>query len=176
MKDDKRGQSEPSAGGGSLPNRILGTLREALAAASRDHTGEVTLGERTELLPRERDQQPPAGGQARAAAAPPRPASAAEAVREAKAPQRVHYEAEPTTRIVRGGAGAAAEGNRRPPLVDRAGDPPAGVVERPRAGHLGLGSHGRGPPSGEAAGGSAAFCLIGGPRRNSIDLAHWPIW
>jgi hypothetical protein len=110
MKDEKRGASEPSnAAGASLPNRILGTLREALAAASRDHTGEVTLGERTELLARDRNQP---GGQARppaAAAAPaPRPVTAAEAVREAKAPQRVHYEAEPTTRVVRGGARPAA--------------------------------------------------------------------
>jgi hypothetical protein len=107
MKDDKRSQSDASPGA-SLPNRILGSLREALAAAGRDATGEVTLGERTELLPRE---QPAAGHQANAPAASAAAArqatpalTAAEAVREAKAPQRVHYESEPTTRVVRGGA------------------------------------------------------------------------
>ena len=110
MKDDKRepgGQAPPT--GGSIPNRILGSLRDALAAASRDATGEITVGVRTEILPKEppavvkaaSEQQPPA-------AVPPAPSSAAvqsavEALREAKAPPRGHYEAtEPTTRVVRG--------------------------------------------------------------------------
>lgn len=125
MKDDKRAQpDQPGAASGSLPNRILGTLRDALAAASRDHTGEVTIGERTELLPRDRDQAAPAA-QAKTPAAPatapaPRPVTAAEAVREAKAPQHVHYEAEPTTRVVRG-AGA------RPPAA--AATPATGPVK-----------------------------------------------
>ena len=52
MKDDKRppaGQSpQPN---GSLPNRILGSLRDALNAASRDdRTGEMSLGGRTDRV------------------------------------------------------------------------------------------------------------------------------
>jgi hypothetical protein len=57
MKDGRRargGQPVPS-----IPNRILGSLRDALAAASRDVTGEAPGDERTELLPRDR----PAGDQ-----------------------------------------------------------------------------------------------------------------
>lgn len=91
MKEDKRGQTEPP--GGSIPNRILGTLRDALAAASRDATGEVTLAERTELLPRDdKDAQP----------APAKLQSAAEAVKHAKAPAPETSQGEPTTRVVRG--------------------------------------------------------------------------
>jgi len=91
MKEDKRGQTEPP--GGSIPNRILGTLRDALAAASRDATGEVTLAERTELLPRDdKDAQP----------APAKLQSAAEAVKQAKAPAPETSQGEPTTRVVRG--------------------------------------------------------------------------
>jgi len=104
MKDGKRGQGGQPASGGSIPNRILGTLRDALAAAGRDATGEVTSGERTELLPR--DQRGP-GGQAppQSTGAVPQSQSAAEALRDAKAPSRHHYEAaEPTTRVARGGA------------------------------------------------------------------------
>lgn len=109
MKEDKRAHGgQPPAMGGSIPNRILGTLRDALAAASRDATGEITVGERTEILPRE-----PATAASPAPEAPlvvptqppsPPPArSAAEAVREAKTPARVSIDtAEPTTRVVRG--------------------------------------------------------------------------
>jgi hypothetical protein len=104
MKDGKRGAAGQP--GGSIPNRILGSLREALAAASRDATGEVGGGERTELLPRD----PPAGGPDAAPgpkAEPPSP-SAAEALREARTLPPRHYEAaEPTTRVVRGGPRAA---------------------------------------------------------------------
>jgi hypothetical protein len=107
MTDDKRAKANPPAAGGSIPNRLLGSLREALAAASRDATGEITVGERTEILPKE----PPAAAKATgqpppAAVLPATPApqlSAAEAVREAKTPGRGHFEAgEPTTRVVRG--------------------------------------------------------------------------
>ena len=108
MTDDKRAKANPPAAGGSMPNRLLGSLREALAAASRDATGEITVGERTEILPKEQPPAAKAPGQPPQAAAPPlTPAaqlSAAEAVREAKAPGRGHYEAaaDPTTRVVRG--------------------------------------------------------------------------
>jgi FHA domain len=114
MTDDKHAKANPPAAtGGSIPNRILGSLREALAAASRDATGEITVGERTEILPKDRPQA------AKLAAPPPPPAAApsppapqlstAEAVREAKTPGRVHYEAaEPTTRVVRGKGGEAS--------------------------------------------------------------------
>jgi hypothetical protein len=107
MTDDKRAKPNPPAAGASMPNRLLGSLREALAAASRDATGEITVGERTEILPKEQPSAAKAAGQPpQAAATPPTPAaqlSAAEAVREAKAPGRGHYEAtDPTTRVVRG--------------------------------------------------------------------------
>ena len=108
MKDDKREGQSPATGG-SIPNRILGSLRDALAAASRDATGEITVGVRTEILPKDAPPAAKAAPEARApVAAPPPPAaaavqSAAEALREAKAPTRGHYEAaEPTTRVVRG--------------------------------------------------------------------------
>jgi hypothetical protein len=107
MKEDKRGQAARStAGGDSIPSRILGSLRDALAAASRDATGEITVGERTELLPREQPASGKPAGEsptptADSTTAPPAQ-SAAEALREAKTPTRGHYEAgEPTTRVVR---------------------------------------------------------------------------
>ena len=108
MKDDKR-EGQAPATGGSIPNRILGSLRDALAAASRDATGEITVGVRTEILPKDAPTAAKAASEPQTpAAAPPPPAaaavqSAAEALREAKAPTRGHYEAaEPTTRVVRG--------------------------------------------------------------------------
>jgi hypothetical protein len=127
MKDDKRGQPAAS-GAASIPNRILGSLRDALAAASRDATGEITVGERTEILPKDGAD---AGKQADAPAtpvrpqplaAPPQAQSAADALREAKTPTRDHYEAnEPTTRVVRGKAGdprgAAATDSPRTQVV-----------------------------------------------------------
>jgi len=111
MKGGKRGQAGQPASGASIPNRILGSLREALAAASRDATGEVAAGERTELLPRDphaADRQttahPPSANAANIPSAAPQSQSAAEALRAAKAPSRHHHEvAEPTTRVVRGG-------------------------------------------------------------------------
>ena len=114
MKDDKGGKpDQPAASGASIPNRILGSLRDALAAASKDATGEITVGQRTEILPKE---QPAAGKQAGQAApavtqasTAPAHQSAADAVREAKMPGRVHYEAaEPTTRVVRGKSAEAS--------------------------------------------------------------------
>lgn len=114
MKDDKREGQSPATGG-SIPNRILGSLRDALAAASRDATGEITVGVRTEILPKDAPPAAKAAPEMRTpAAAPPPPAaavvqSAAEALREAKAPTRGHYEAaEPTTRVVRGKSADAA--------------------------------------------------------------------
>jgi hypothetical protein len=115
MKDDKR-EGQAPATGGSIPNRILGSLRDALAAASRDATGEITVGVRTEILPKD---PPPAAKAASelpppaATPQPPPPAaavqSAVEALREAKASSRSHYEAaEPTTRVVRGKSADAA--------------------------------------------------------------------
>jgi hypothetical protein len=112
MKDDKREGQSPATGG-SIPNRILGSLRDALAAASRDATGEITVGERTEILPKDTPPAAKAAPEPHAPAAPPPPAaavqSAVEALREAKAPTRGHYEAaEPTTRVVRGKSADAA--------------------------------------------------------------------
>ena len=123
MKDDKRGQAGQSpAAGASIPNRILGSLRDALAAASRDATGEITVGERTELLPKDQSNAgkpaspPPASAPAPSLAVMSQ--SAADALREAKTPARGHYEAaEPTTRVARGKvaepAGPAAVGSAK---------------------------------------------------------------
>ena len=113
MKDDKRARpGQPAASGAaSIPNRILGSLRDALAAASRDATGEITVGERTEILPKDRadpgkQSDAASAAEARLPVAAAQVQSAAEALREAKAPTRGHYEAnEPTTRVVRGKAG-----------------------------------------------------------------------
>jgi len=129
MKDDKRGKSSEPAST-SMPGRLLGTLREALAAAGRDSTGEITVGERTELLHRDGSDAARPAMSAPAAVAPPKPAtpepvaqSAAEAVRQAKAPAREHIEtAEPTTRVVRGKPPAL------PPASSGSDDPKTQVV------------------------------------------------
>jgi len=117
MKDHKRSALAISAPGASIPNRILGTLRDALHAASRETTGEVSAGVRLHA-PRPAAEQtaPPQLTTATAAPAPAvatatrQPVSAAEALRAAKAPAPEPLApaeaSEPTTRIVRG-AGAA---------------------------------------------------------------------
>jgi hypothetical protein len=133
MKDEKRTASgqAPANANGSLPNRILGSLRDALNAASRDdRSGEITLGDKANpgaagAAPDPRKQaghpghhshQPAAGARpsdVQMAASAPQlpPASAAHAVREAKSLTREpkHYEAgEPTTQSLRAAAPAAA--------------------------------------------------------------------
>ena len=47
MKDEKKsaGSAQPAQGASSIPNRILGSLRDALNAASRDdRSGDITVG------------------------------------------------------------------------------------------------------------------------------------
>lgn len=114
MKDDKRpaaGQTPPPTG--SLPNRILGSLRDALNAASReDRTGEMSLGGRPDpasgKAAAEVHKGVPAAGAGRPVEGPaptPQPAGA-----EAKSPAREpkHFEAaDPTTRLKRGDSPAA---------------------------------------------------------------------
>jgi len=110
MKDDKRaagGQTPPPTG--SLPNRILGSLRDALNAASRDdRTGEMSLGGRPEqasgsAVPDPQKPAPPAAAAAgrplEALASAPQPGAEAKALtREPK-----HFEApDPTTQLKRG--------------------------------------------------------------------------
>ncbi|HEU0159845.1 MAG TPA: FHA domain-containing protein [Hyphomicrobiaceae bacterium] len=121
MKDMKRGALETpaSTAGASIPNRILGSLRDALNAASRESTGEVS-GSRNAEEPSARPaalaagasapaELRPANAPARLPEAPPlptQPVSAAEALRLAKtpAPELVSVEdKEPTTRVVRAG-------------------------------------------------------------------------
>jgi hypothetical protein len=113
MKDDKRapaGQPQSGQPNGSLPNRILGSLRDALNAASRDdRTGDLSVGGRAD----------PASGKApplevqKPAVAPPAarppeiPVVAAQAAAgvEAKGVTRdpKHFEAvDPTTQLKRG--------------------------------------------------------------------------
>jgi len=114
MKDEKRAATGQA--NGSLPNRILGSLRDALNAASRDdRSGEITLGEKSNQAaagavaddPRKQARPP------EMAATPQAPvASAAHAVREAKSVTREpkHYEAgEPSTQSLRAAAPAAAK-------------------------------------------------------------------
>lgn len=111
MKDSKRSAVETSVegSGASIPNRILGTLRDALHAASRESTGEVSERARA---PREPAQRPPAPTTSPVATSVPTPServqpipppvSAAEALRLAKAPVVAEREEkEPTTRVVR---------------------------------------------------------------------------
>src|SRR5688572_28998145 len=97
MKGGKRGSGGEAPAGGSIPNRILGSLRDALAAASRESTGEVVADdERTELLPRESSApgeqtvSRSATGEtsAKTVTAVPTGRSAAEALRDAKSPSR----------------------------------------------------------------------------------------
>jgi hypothetical protein len=136
MKEMKRSPVETSAPtpGASIPNRILGSLRDALNAASRESTGDV--GESLNGVhqvsarppaPAPGAGAPTAGSPARAvsrspeapAADPAEPVSAAEALRLAKAPTpelAIADDGEPTTRVVRaaatlkaGASSAAAE-------------------------------------------------------------------
>jgi hypothetical protein len=114
MKDDKRAGGAEAAASASIPNRILGSLRDALNAAGREErSGEITVGQRTEILPKttaaEAAPTPAAKPGAAATRAPEiatvsiaQPVSAADAVREAKAPTRTHFEAsEPTAPAAR---------------------------------------------------------------------------
>jgi hypothetical protein len=123
MTDDKRAKAnQVAATGASIPNRILGSLRDALAAASRDATGEITVGERTEILPKDQPGAKPPTQAAPALAMPPvqppTQQSAADAVREAKTPGRSHYEAaEPTTRVTRGKAPEPAATSNKTQVV-----------------------------------------------------------
>jgi len=116
MKDDKRAAAEPTPQpAGSLPNRILGSLRDALNAASRDdRTGEMSLGERLDQASgkaaREAQKVPPpppaaAGRPLEAPALAPQ-AGGAEAKALPQAPKPIEA-AEPTTQLKRGLAPAA---------------------------------------------------------------------
>jgi hypothetical protein len=122
MKDEKKGPGssggQAAQGAGSIPNRILGSLRDALNAAGRDdRSGEVTVGERTDVA--KVAAADPAKAAPSTPAATPRPEtptvqataqmSAADALREAKTPTRTHFEAEPTTRVVHGSPAATAK-------------------------------------------------------------------
>ncbi len=114
MKDDKSA-AEPSAlaQAASAPGRILGSLRDALHAASRDdRSGAYRIGGKGEsaeaastpdLEPKAAAKsEPPPPLPSPAAQAPAQPLTASEALREAKARTRDHYEvAEPTTIAVR---------------------------------------------------------------------------
>jgi hypothetical protein len=114
MKDHKRSAVATSGAGSgaSIPNRILGTLRDALHAASRESTGEVGEGA---LIAQEPITTPPSPTPLATSAPVPSPSarppppqptalpiSAAEALRLAKAPALGQgEEKEPTTRVVR---------------------------------------------------------------------------
>lgn len=107
MKDDKRAATEQTPGPtGSLPNRILGSLRDALNAASRDdRTGEMSLGGRPDQASGkaavEAKAASPAAGRPPEGQAPAPQPSAGEA--KALARETKHFEAaDPTTQLKRG--------------------------------------------------------------------------
>jgi hypothetical protein len=120
MKDEKRasGGQSPLSAAASMPNRILGSLRDALNAASRDDkSGEITIGEKVERAPAKAASEAAAkpvtvGRSPEIPTVVPAPISAADAVREAKTPaarEHPHYEAgEPTTQALRASAAKAA--------------------------------------------------------------------
>jgi len=114
MKDDKRRAAEQTPQPtGSLPNRILGSLRDALNAASRDdRTGEMSLGGRPDPAPGkaalEAQKAPRAAGAAghrlEGQASAPQ-AAAGEAKGLTREPK--YFEAaDPTTRLKRGASPA----------------------------------------------------------------------
>jgi hypothetical protein len=118
MKDDKRaaaGQTPQATE--SLPNRILGSLRDALNAASRDdRTGEMSLGGRPDQASGkgalEAQKAAPPAAAAAAAGRPPEAQAAAPQPTgtETKALTREpkHFEAvDPTTQLKRGPTPAA---------------------------------------------------------------------
>lgn len=110
MTDEKAPPAARPAASG--PGRILGSLRDALAAASRDdRSGAYRIGakaEKAQAAPETPTPEPVPTKQPEMQPLPPtRVHSAADAVREAKAP-REHFEVEPTTGLVRT-PGAAAD-------------------------------------------------------------------
>jgi hypothetical protein len=115
MKDDKRKSAGQPSSDGSVPSRILGSLRDALAAASRDRTEPVEDDERTELLARDGS----AAGEPvlpTATAAPTLPArSAAEALRAAKV--AAHAGDAARTQVVRGKQKVAHGAFHQDPVV-----------------------------------------------------------
>lgn len=124
MKDDKRAAGQaPATGQGSLPNRILGSLRDALNAASKDdRSGEISLAVgRAEPVSAKPPAEPPkpvasptppAQVRAETSAAVPRPAAGTtDAAREAKPLPREAKQLEandPTTHALRGASRNAA--------------------------------------------------------------------
>lgn len=103
----------------SAPGRILGSLRDALAAASRDdRSGAYRIGAKAEKA-QAAAEPPPASELAPTkqpeTLPPTRIHSAADAVREAKAP-REHFEAEPVTGLVRAPAAQAEKPARVVPM------------------------------------------------------------
>ena len=119
MTDDKAQPAQRPAA--SAPSRILGSLRDALAAASRDdRSGAYRIGAKSDspaASEAEKKDTAPANAPDADGLPPTRLHSAADAVREAKAP-REHFEAEPSTGLVR---------------TPRAADKPARAIPLPVA-------------------------------------------
>jgi hypothetical protein len=112
MKDEKRaGAGQSPQPNGSLPTRILGSLRDALNAASRDdRTGEMSLGWADQASGKAAPEAqkpvavPPVASRApEMPAVAPQPAAGAEAKGVTREPK--HFEAgDPTTQLKRGAA------------------------------------------------------------------------
>ena len=77
MKDDKKGaggSGQPAQGAASIPNRILGSLRDALNAAGRDErSGEITVGERADVAAKAAAAEPAKAAPSTPAATPRTP-------------------------------------------------------------------------------------------------------
>ena len=130
MKGDKRapGQAPAAPGaagsGASLPNRILGSLRDALNAASReDRSGEIPLGRRdAQASASGRDTAKPTSGKAQEPAKPA--AGDLGAVEVARAERHLEIEiGEPTKEVRRPAVRAAAK------VADEAVLPGAGKTQ-----------------------------------------------
>jgi hypothetical protein len=130
MKDEKRAATgHPPHQNGSLPNRILGSLRDALNAASRDdRSGEISLGGRTDRVsgkaPPEasKPMAPPiAGRPPEIPVVAPHAVSGTEAPRDAKGVGREarHFEpGDPSTQSLRARPGGPKTAAQAPVAID----------------------------------------------------------
>jgi hypothetical protein len=130
MSDERTATTEDKTPQPAKAGRFLGSLKDALAAASRDDTGRSPKGAATpapapvKVSGTTQKLAPEAGEPQRKEPAAGSGLSAAEAAREVKAqtslgPQdkSVEFAAPPTTRVVRGGANPPADAAPRTQLV-----------------------------------------------------------
>ncbi len=131
MSDEHASTTQDKTPPHAKPGRFLGSLKDALAAASRDETGRGPKGQALEarqaaaLKSKEATQKPAsAAAEPKEAAVAAAGLSAAEAAREVKAQtslspegKHVEFSAPPTTRVVRAGAQPQKDDTPRTQLV-----------------------------------------------------------